>query len=97
VRKPFPEEFRRDVIAVARQGDQSRAEVARSFRPQTTTWSAASSPRRRRTGPGWLGGDERDGGSDCPPRLVHDLGCIRASRVVPLPKEGSVPPHRSGD
>ena len=29
--KPFPEEFRRDVIAVARQGDQSIAQVARSF------------------------------------------------------------------
>jgi hypothetical protein len=29
--KPFPKEFRNDVIAVARQGDRSRAEVARSF------------------------------------------------------------------
>ena len=29
--KPFPLEFRRDVIAVARQGDQSIAQVARSF------------------------------------------------------------------
>ncbi len=29
--KPFPKEFRRDVIAVARQGDRSIAEVARSF------------------------------------------------------------------
>lgn len=29
--KPFPKEFRRDVVAVARQGDQSRAQVARSF------------------------------------------------------------------
>ena len=29
--KPFPKEFRRDVIAVARQGDQSIAHVARSF------------------------------------------------------------------
>jgi transposase-like protein len=31
VPKPFPTEFRRDVIAVARQGDQSIAQVARSF------------------------------------------------------------------
>jgi transposase-like protein len=31
VPKPFPKEFRRDVIAVARQGDQSVAQVARSF------------------------------------------------------------------
>jgi transposase-like protein len=31
VPKPFPKEFRRDVIAVARQGDQSIAQVARSF------------------------------------------------------------------
>ena len=29
--KPFPAEFRRDVIAVARQGDRSMAQVARSF------------------------------------------------------------------
>ena len=29
--KPFPEEFRRDVIAVARKGDQSVAQVAKSF------------------------------------------------------------------
>ena len=29
--KPFPKEFRDDVIAVARQGDQSIAQVARSF------------------------------------------------------------------
>jgi transposase len=28
---PFPKEFRRDVIAVARQGDKSIAQVARSF------------------------------------------------------------------
>jgi len=31
VPKPFPKEFRRDVIAVAREGDRSIAEVARSF------------------------------------------------------------------
>jgi len=29
--KPFPQEFRADVIAVARKGDQSVAQVARSF------------------------------------------------------------------
>ena len=29
--KPFPKEFRADVIAVARKGDQSLAQVARSF------------------------------------------------------------------
>ena len=28
---PFPKEFRRDVIAVARKGDQTRAQVAKSF------------------------------------------------------------------
>jgi transposase len=28
---PYPKEFRRDVVAVARQGDQSRAQVARAF------------------------------------------------------------------
>lgn len=29
--KPFPKEFRADVVAVARQGHQSVAQVARSF------------------------------------------------------------------
>ena len=29
--KPFPIEFRRDVVVVARQGDRSMAQVARSF------------------------------------------------------------------
>lgn len=29
--KPFPKEFRADVVAVARKGDQSIAQVARSF------------------------------------------------------------------
>lgn len=28
---PYPEEFRRDVIAVARQGDQTIPQVAKSF------------------------------------------------------------------
>jgi transposase-like protein len=28
---PFPKEFRREVIAVARKGDQTRAQVAKSF------------------------------------------------------------------
>ena len=28
---PYPKEFRRDVIAVARKGDQTRAQVAKSF------------------------------------------------------------------
>ena len=28
---PYPPEFRRDVIAVARQGEQSKEQVARSF------------------------------------------------------------------
>ena|ERR1700712_3835431 len=28
---PFPKEFRRDVVAVARKGEQTRAQVARSF------------------------------------------------------------------
>jgi len=37
VPKPFPKEFRRDVIAVARQGDQSIASVARARNPASHT------------------------------------------------------------
>lgn len=29
--RPFPEEFRRDVVAVAHQGGRSRADIARGF------------------------------------------------------------------
>lgn len=29
--KPFPEEFRRDVIAVARKGEASRRQIAKDF------------------------------------------------------------------
>ena len=36
--KPFPKEFRRDVIAVARQSDQSIAQVARSFGVSESNW-----------------------------------------------------------
>ena len=58
---PYPKEFRRDVVAVARQGEQSRAQVARSFgisesclarwlriadREDGATDRASSSPRR---------------------------------------------------
>ena len=31
--KAFPKEFRRDLIAVVRQGDQSIAAVVRNFKP----------------------------------------------------------------
>ena len=37
---PYPPEFRRDVIAVARRGDQSRAQVARSFGISESCWLA---------------------------------------------------------
>ena len=33
VPKAFPKEFRRDLIAVVRQGDQSIAAVVRNFKP----------------------------------------------------------------
>ena len=59
---PYPKEFRRDVVAVARQGDQSRAQVARSFgisesclarwlhrRPRDGVDAIESSDRRRST------------------------------------------------
>ena len=60
---PYPEEFRRDVIAVARQGDQSIAKVAKSF-------GISESCLAR-----WLRiADGEDGRSDGPPRaLTGDL------------------------
>jgi transposase len=37
---PYPMEFRRDVIAVARQGEQSREQIARSFGISGRVWPA---------------------------------------------------------
>ena len=52
---PYPKEFRRDVVAVARQGDQSRAQVARSF-------GISESCLAR-----WLRIADRDGGTPAAP------------------------------
>ncbi len=61
--KPFPKEFRRDVIAVARQGDQSIAQVARSF-------GVSESCLAR-----WLKiADREDGLSDGPPPAASTGG-----------------------
>lgn len=35
---PCPKEFRRDVVAVARRGEQSKASVARSFGISESCW-----------------------------------------------------------
>ena len=66
---PYPKEFRADVVAIARQGEKSRAQVARSFgisespltrwlqigdRDETTT-SGAAPPRE-----GELGAENRE-------------------------------------
>ncbi len=53
---PYPPEFRRDVIAVARRGDQSRAQVARSF--GISDWCLAR----------WLAIADRDEGRSNPSR-----------------------------
>ena len=51
--KPYPEEFRRDVIAVARQGEQSIAQVAKSFGISESCLAplAAASPTARTDDP----------------------------------------------
>ena len=52
---PYPKEFRADVVAVARQGDKSRAQVARSF-------GISESCLAR-----WLRMADRDGGTPAAP------------------------------
>lgn len=55
--KPFPAEFRRDVIAVARSSDASMAQIARDFRISESCLSR------------WLKlADREDGLGDRPPR-----------------------------
>jgi transposase len=55
---PYPKEFRRDVVAVARQGDQSIAQVARNF-------GISESCLNR-----WLKIADRDDGLDIPPKTA---------------------------
>ena len=50
---PYPPEFRRDVIAVARRGDQSREQVARSMGTPRPAWPAGcESPTAQTSSPG---------------------------------------------
>jgi transposase-like protein len=66
---PYPKEFRRDVIAVARQGDQSIAQVARSF----GVWESCLSR--------WLPiADRRDGLAAGPPAAGEDSAELRELR-----------------
>ncbi len=63
--KPFPKEFRRDVIAVARQGDQSIAQVARSFGVSESCLSRWLKIADREDGiSGWTPGAGAAGGGD---------------------------------
>jgi transposase len=65
---PYPKEFRRDVVAVARQGDQSRAQVARAF-------GISESCLAR-----WLRIADRDDGTDVSPAKPVDEGEVRELR-----------------
>jgi transposase-like protein len=58
---PCPKEFRRDVVAVARQGDQSMAKVAQSF------GISASCLAR------WLRVADREDGSDAAPKTADEV------------------------
>jgi transposase len=65
---PYPKEFRRDVVAVARQGDQSRAQVARNF-------GISESCLAR-----WLRIDDREDGADAAPATTADEAEVRELR-----------------
>lgn len=65
---PYPMEFRRDVVAVARQGDQSRAQVARAF-------GISESCLAR-----WLRIADREDGNDLDPVTPADEAEVRQLR-----------------
>jgi transposase len=65
---PYPKEFRRDVVAVARQGDQSMAKVAASF-------GISSSCLAR-----WLRIADREEGVDATPLRTADEVEVRELR-----------------
>jgi transposase len=65
---PYPKEFRRDVVAVARRGDQSMAKVAQSF------GISASCLAR------WLRIADREDGNDTPPPTTVDEVEVRELR-----------------
>lgn len=75
---PYPSEFRREVVAVARQGDRSRAQVARSFGISESClarWlrSADREDGLAETGVGSLGGSSQ-------PRPATDEAEVRELR-----------------
>jgi transposase-like protein len=62
---PYPMEFRRDVIAVARQGEQSKEQVARSFGISASClarWLRIADREDRLTGSGTGGWSSSAGG-----------------------------------
>ena len=65
---PYPKEFRRDVVAVARQGDQSMTKVAASF------GISASCLAR------WLRVADREDGTDPTPPATADEVEVRELR-----------------
>lgn len=65
--KPFPEEFRRDVIAVARQGGQSIAQVAKNFGVSQSClarWLRIADREDGLAGPATSTGSASDSGGD---------------------------------
>jgi transposase-like protein len=91
VPKPFPMEFRRDVIAVARKGDQSIAQVARSFGVSESCLARWLKIADREDG--LSGGTSSTGAADAggdleaenrePPRVQWRLGSAGWSSVRP--------------
>ena len=67
---PYPKEFRADVVAVARQGDKSRAQVARSF-------GISESCLAR-----WLRIADRDDGASAPATEVSGSGLEAENREL---------------
>lgn len=79
--KPFPQEFRRDVIAVARQGDKSIAQVARSFgisQSCLNRWLKIAAREDGLAGP-TSATPTAGGGGDAPSRCVQ-AACGRAAQ-----------------
>jgi len=60
---PYPPEFRRDVIAVARQGDQSMSQVAKSFGISQSCLSRWSRMADREDGLAGAGGPPASAGA----------------------------------
>jgi transposase len=84
VPKPFPPEFRRDVIAVARKGEASMAQIARDFGISESCLARWLKIADREDGIDRAATGDRGGGETNAPKMIHPLVRELAAEKIPV-------------